>query len=158
MAIKRLYGFTSKLKYNDMNDTLINDTLNISAGQIPDSIGFTTPNYWLWIAVIELLIIIYLLFFTRKKTHALSEKERFKKDAKDGDVDFGNIINSSFHVKPLYDELKIKCHPDRFPNDENKNKIALDIFQEISKNKTNYKKLIELKEKAKNELNINFKS
>lgn len=72
------------------------------------------------------------------------------------DVDFRNIITSSFHTQPLYNELKVKCHPDRFPNDEIKKKIANALFQEISKNKTNYKKLVELKERAKQELYINF--
>lgn len=79
-------------------------------------------------------------------------KERSLKE----EIDFGNIIKSSFHTQPLYDELKVKCHPDRFPNDETKNKTADALFQEITKNKTNYKKLVELKERAKLELNINF--
>jgi hypothetical protein len=105
------------------------------------------------IAIFELLVIIYLIF-SRKKSE--SARLQFRREAKEGDIDFGNIINSSFHVKPLYEDLKVKCHPDRFPNDVEKNQIALELFQEISKNKTNYKKLIELKELAKQKLNINF--
>ena len=56
----------------------------------------------------------------------------------------------------LYDELKVKCHPDRFPTDKEKNTIAENIFQEISKNKNNVKRLLELKEEASQKLNINF--
>jgi hypothetical protein len=52
--------------------------------------------------------------------------------------------------------LKVKCHPDRFATDAEKNVIAENIFQEITKNKTNVKRLIELKEEAKQKLNINF--
>lgn len=140
-----------------MNESIINDTIKASSELIAmtDSTSSDSINFWFWIALIELLIIIYFIFFKKKNT-VLSAKEQFKKDSKEGEIDFGNIINSSFHVKPLYDELKVKCHPDKFPNDTEKNKIALDLFQEISKNKTDYKKLIELKELAKDKLNINF--
>ncbi|PKP08882.1 MAG: molecular chaperone DnaJ [Bacteroidetes bacterium HGW-Bacteroidetes-4] len=138
-----------------MNDTLFTDTIKATSEVVTKTDAATTNsiNYWMWIAILELVIIV-LLILSRKKPD--SKKELFKREAKQGDIDFGNIINSSFHVKPLYDELKVKCHPDRFPNDIEKNKIALAIFQEISKNKTNYKKLIELKELAKQKLNINF--
>lgn len=112
-------------------------------------------NLWLWIAIIELVIIIFILI-TKRKNKAVNAKQQFKKEAKEGEIDFGNIINSSFHVKPLYDELKVKCHPDRFPTDDEKNAIALELFQEISKNRTDYKKLTELKELAKIKLNIKF--
>ena len=71
-------------------------------------------------------------------------------------VDFGNIINSSFHSNALYDEMKVKCHPDRFPTDKGKNQIAEDLFQAISKNKNNYKRLVELKSEARQKLGIKF--
>ncbi|GAB1405804.1 hypothetical protein MASR1M74_29860 [Lentimicrobium sp.] len=140
-----------------MSEQIVNDTIQKSSEIISgvNSASTDSVNIWLWIALIELLIIIYLLFFKKNKKE-LSAKEKFKKESKEGEIDFGNIITSSFHVKPLYDELKVKCHPDRFPTDSEKNKIALSIFQEFSKNKTNYKKLIELKEQAKNELGIKF--
>ena len=134
---------------------LINDSIQLSSYtlKVTEKHSNFENNFWLWIAIIQLLIIIYLLF-SKKKNKTFSAKDQFIKDAKDKEVDFGNIINSSFHVKPLYDELKIKCHPDNFPIDINKNKIALELFQEISKNRTDYKKLTELKEIAIQKLNI----
>jgi len=140
-----------------MDKRLLADTI-YSAKEIvvgTEQHSIISNNFWMWTAIFELIIIIYLLFFRRSKKPN-STKEQFKTDAKQRDIDFGNIITSSFHAKHLYDELKVKCHPDRFPNDNEKNKIALELFQEISKNKTNYKKLIELKELAKQKLNINF--
>lgn len=138
-----------------MNDTVLIDTIKIANQVISktDNEIISSHNIWMWIAVIELILIIYLIL-SRKKPE--SARVQFKREAKTGDIDFGNIINSSFHVKPLYDELKVKCHPDRFPDDVEKNQIALELYQEISKNKTNYKKLIELKELAKQKLSINF--
>ena len=86
----------------------------------------------------------------------VTAKQQFKSESLKQDIDFNNIINSSFNSIKLYDELKVKCHPDRFPTDKEKNMLAENLFQEISKNKTNVKRLLELKEEAIQKLNINF--
>lgn len=111
-------------------------------------------NIWFWIAIIELLLIFFLLFSRKmKRVKREDKKTKFKQEAMNETVDFDNIINSSFQAQRLYDELKIKCHPDRFPTDNEKNKIALELFQEIAKNKTNHKKLVALKKEAEIKLN-----
>ena len=138
-----------------MDGIMLTDTIN-TANEIlikSNTDKISSVNYWMWIAIIELAIIVFIILFRKKTEHW---KTQYKREAKEEDIDFGNIIKSSFHVKQLYDELKVKCHPDRFPNNNEKNQIALELFQEISKNKTNYKKLIELKELAIQKLNINF--
>lgn len=112
-------------------------------------------NHWMWIAILELVIItILLLFLARRRKE--SGKTKFKTESLRQNIDFDNIINSSFHSIKLYDELKVRCHPDRFSTDREKNAIAELIFQEITKNKTNVKRLLELKEEAKQRLNINL--
>ena len=63
-------------------------------------------------------------------------------------------MNSAFLSAELYDKLKVRCHPDRFALDEEKQIIAEDIFQRISKNKANYKILLQLKQEAEEKLNI----
>ena len=68
-------------------------------------------------------------------------------------MDFDNVINSAFSAQGLYNELKAKCHPDRF-QDENLKLEATRIFQEITKNKYNYKILKQLKEEAISKLKI----
>ena len=138
-----------------MIDTLKTDTLTSISNEVASKLNAdaSSYDYWFWIAMLEFVIIFYIVFIKKNKE---TVKEKFKRDAKSTEVDFDNIINSSFNVKPLYHELKVKCHPDRFPNDKIKNEIALTIFQEIEKNKTDYKKLIELRELAKHKLNINF--
>ena len=66
-----------------------------------------------------------------------------------------NLMDSIHNSRNLYKELSKKCHPDRFINDP-KQKIAEEIFQEISENERNFEKLSLLKLRAINELNINF--
>jgi len=139
-----------------MNDTLINDSIKIINTIIARKVEKgESINWWMWIAVVQFLIIIYLIIKDRLNSKN-TEKLRFKNESLAKDIDFDNIINSSFNSTKLYDELKVKCHPDRFPIDDEKNIIADKIFQEITKNKTNIKRLIELKEEAQKKLDLNF--
>lgn len=139
-----------------MNDTLIRDSLKLANEVIGNSSNTNSINtFWIWIAITEFLVIIFLLFKRKTKVKE-TVKSKFKTDSLKGEIDFHNIIDSSFNSMKLYDELKVKCHPDKFPTDKEMNKIADSLFQEINKNKTNTKRLLELKEEAKQKLNINF--
>jgi hypothetical protein len=54
-----------------------------------------------------------------------------------------NVVNSMFLCAPIYDKLKVKCHPDRFV-DENQKAVVESLFQELQKYKYNYERLIEI--------------
>lgn len=141
-----------------MNETIIKDTIKVASETISKSIAFENNehiNWWLWIAIIEFVLIIFLVIKQNIKPKD-TIKQKFKKESLKEEIDFNNIINSSFNSKQLFDELKVKCHPDRFPTDKEKNLIADKLFQEITENQNNAKRLIELKEEAKQKLNINF--
>lgn len=138
-----------------MIDSLIHDSLTVAGGPIYTKNGISSySNWWMWVAVVEFVIILVILVSKRVKPKDVSKK-KFKDESLSHEIDFNNIINSSFNSSKLYDELKTKCHPDRFPTENEKNIIAENIFQEITKNKNNIKRLLELKEEAKNKLNIN---
>ncbi len=113
-------------------------------------------NVWFWISIIEFIIILVLMFISSRKKFKKSKFKRDKVIALKEDIDFSNIINSSFNSKVLYDELIRKCHPDKFVENEEKNKMAVLISQEITKNKNDVKRLLELKELAIKQLNINI--
>ena len=139
-----------------MNDTLIQDSIKVAGKAISKvTEANDNTNLWMWLAIVELGIIAYLILKEKLKSK-VTAKQQFKSESLKQDIDFNNIINSSFNSIKLYDELKVKCHPDRFPTDKEKNIIAENLFQEISKNKTNVKRLLELKEEAIQKLNINF--
>jgi len=139
-----------------MNDSLFQDSLKVATEAMTKSpeTGNST-NWWMWLAIAEFGIIAVLILREKLKPKDTA-KQRFKNESLKQDIDFNNIINSSFHSVQLYDELKVKCHPDRFPTDKELNSIAENLFQEITKNKNNVKRLLELKEEAKQKLNINF--
>jgi hypothetical protein len=139
-----------------MNDTLIQDSIKVAGKTISKvTEANDNTNWWMWLAIVELGVIAYLILKEKLKSK-VTAKQQFKSESLKQDIDFNNIINSSFNSIKLYDELKVKCHPDRFPTDREKNIIAENLFQEISKNKTNVKRLLELKEEAIQKLNINF--
>ncbi len=118
-------------------------------------------NVWFWIAIAEFIAFVMTIIIILSSRHSKPSKKQMIRDKvmKEGDVDFGQTIKTAFDVKKaqaLYDVLKKRCHPDVFSPDAEKVAIADDLFQEITKNKNNYKKLLELKEMAKEKLNINF--
>lgn len=73
-------------------------------------------------------------FFTSKKSKSKPEAEN---------REMTNVVNSMFLCSPIYDKLKVKCHPDRFI-DEKQKVIAQDLFQKLQENKYNYEKLLEI--------------
>lgn len=135
-----------------MRDTIIiKDTTTSVAKEIAKQAGNNTWDY-IFLCIGILIILSVAIYLIRKRQ--TTERQRIKKKLlENSDVDFDNIINSAFSAQKLYDELKIKCHPDRF-QDENLKLEATRIFQEITENKYNYKILIQLKKEAIHKLKI----
>lgn len=140
-----------------MSLIIIQDSLKVAKQTIKENSieSNESINWWLWIAIIQFIIIVFLVIkLNLKKNKSL--KQKIKKESLGNLIDFDNIINSSFNSNEIYNELKVKCHPDRFPSDVKKNLIAENLFQEITKNKNNIKQLLKLRERVKQELNIKF--
>ena len=79
-----------------------------------------------------------------------------KQVLEEGEIDFANLVNSSFNAEGLYKELLVKCHPDRFAPNSEMMAIANELSSKITKNKHDIKQLKALKEEARNKLNINI--
>ena len=112
-------------------------------------------NWWMAISIIELAVIVILLLGRAAKHN--DKRSHIKQQVKsEGDIDFGNIVNSAFGAETLYKDLIRKCHPDRFAPDADKVAVANDITERLGKHKNDIKKLNELKVEAINKLNINL--
>lgn len=108
-------------------------------------------NEWFYISLLEFVFIAFLLV---GKLRMMQKKREQKREILSSDnIDYDNIIKSSFNSQSLYDGLKKKCHPDRFLDGE-KNKIATEIFAKIVENKYNYQELESIKKEAESKLNI----
>lgn len=131
------------------------DTTSVSALKSGTTL---LTSFWFWLSLVEFTLIILLLIRLRKRKSNLAFADLPKdkiKNAKEMDIDMDNLMNSINGSRDLYKELSRLCHPDRFVN-KPEQKIAEEIFQEISRHKRNYEKLTSLKERAKSELSINF--
>ncbi len=130
------------------------DSLQTMMDSIEQAAQSTTGvNLWMIIAIVELVIIIVLITLIKSSNNSRSEIK--KKVLAEGDIDFSNLVNSSFNAEGLYRDILIKCHPDRFAPDTEKMVIANELSAKITKNKHDIKRLEELKEEAKTKLNIN---
>lgn len=121
----------------------------ISISEIQASTIYILPIF----LVLILLVIIILLFKRKNKKEVYRTKNNVLKE---GEIDFTNIIDSSFKAKSLYDKLKKVCHPDKYAKDKLLFEKATEIFSLLVKNKHNYIELVKLKDIAKKELNINI--
>lgn len=119
------------------------------------SIDTNTQEY---ILVSAIVVITILLIYCIYRKFVSSDTQKTKsKILNEGNIDFSNVIDSSFKAKALYDKLKKVCHPDKFAKDEALTIKSTEIFSLIVKNKHNYNELLRLKERAKKELNIHIK-
>lgn len=114
-------------------------------------------SFWMWLSIVELVIIIALIYALKAKSSKAMAKKKFREESLSEDLDLGNVINSSFHATPLYDELKKVCHPDRFLNESDREK-ANEIFQLVNQHRRDFNRLTSLKEQASRELGIKFKT
>lgn len=132
----------------DSIQTMVKDTASSSGG---------VHEVWMYVALAEFVLLLFICVPLLWRRRSVSEKEEAKsRILKEGDIDFANVINSSFKSKSLYDELKRKCHPDKFAEDEALCATATEIFGLMVRHKHDYAALCKLKERARTELHINF--
>lgn len=131
------------------NDTLLNIQNEIAT----TSLNTGGVNIWMIIAIVEACLIIILLLTKKNDGNLRSIK---KEVLSEGDVDFADILNSSFNANSLYKDLLAACHPDKYATDEEKLSIANDISARLSLNKHSVKALQELKKEAIEKLGINM--
>lgn len=130
----------------------MNDTIHQLTGQMQQT-SSTGINIWLIVAIVEFAVIVYLLL--TKLNISNSKKAQIKNEVmQEGSIDFSNVLNNAFNSKEIYDDLKKKCHPDRFVDDAEREAIANELFQRITQNQHNIDNLRKLREEAVQKLGI----
>lgn len=66
-------------------------------------------------------------------------------------VDYKGLFVSMGQGQELFNQLKKRCHPDRFVGTE-KYHIAEELFKEVQANSTNYDALMKLRARIDNDL------
>lgn len=130
----------------------MNDTIQQLTGQMQQT-SSTGINIWLIVTIVEFAVIVYLLL--TKLNISNSKKAQIKNEVmQEGSIDFRNVFNNAFNSKEIYDDLKKKCHPDRFVDDAEREVIANELFQRITQNQHNIDNLRKLREEAVQKLGI----
>ncbi len=139
-----------------MNDSIISQTDTLLVAIDPEQLIAQTSSNWLIYLLIGLIVLLLLiLFFVMLNMKMKNSKEYQVKQRvlREDQIDWNNTMYV-FKAQEIYNQLKVVCHPDRF-TDSQQNIIATDLFQRITKSKTNYKELLKLQEEARTKLNIN---
>lgn len=72
-------------------------------------------SIWFWIAFLELIVLIFLIYKLKSKMKGLeltdSETKHLKK-AKKNKIDMDHLMNNIHSSRNLYKDLSKKCHPD----------------------------------------------
>ena len=143
-------------------DTLLNAADGAAAGRIWDGVHWAVP-----VAALEFLVILFLVGRWRAARRAASRMGKSRKDAKmervreqmrearGENVDMDGLMNSIHLSRGLYKELSKRCHPDRFP-DPSRKKTAEELFQLITRHRRDYTHLLELRERARQELGLSL--
>ena len=85
-------------------------------------------------------------FFKKKKD---LDHDVFIEKMKEEQIDMQNIfsnISNRTKIEVLYKELCKLCHPDKFEKDLEKQRLAKELFDRVQGSKTDYNRLLELKE------------
>lgn len=140
-----------------MNDSIVPkiDTLLVSH-EAENALVSTSSNWLIYLLIGVIIVLLLILFFIISNIKMKHSKEYQAKQRilRKDQIDWNNTMYV-FKAQELYNQLKVVCHPDRF-TDSQLNSVATDLFQRITKNKTNYKELLKLQEEAIDKLNINL--
>lgn len=125
-------------------DTLnqISDTVFSKSNPVL-STGNDNVVLWKYVASVELCIILILIFMLLRKQKTKMNKELL--NVKHTEINTDNLMSDIFESKKLYDLLIRRCHPDRFADEQTKEYMTLQS-QRITENRSNYKKLLIIKE------------
>lgn len=99
------------------------------------------------LAAILFSTLIWRYYKKRTPSSENVNKRALFQEYKDNDVDMNNLIESINKSKSLHKVLSKKYHPDKYLNQSTKMK-AEELMKEINRNKTDYKKLLDLEDKA----------
>ena len=123
------------------------------------NVCYNVLDKWMIVSFVELLVIFILVFFLfrkkKKKPNDFYVGEGIE-DFKDVNIDFGNMFNSMFNARKLHSTLKRKIHPDLFPNDEEKIKIANELTARLNESQNDIAKMKEIQAIAVEKLGIEF--
>ena len=142
------------------NSAAINETKSAQTDSITNSAAINETNDWFvwfnWTSFFMGLslgmVLLYYSYYQRKsvKYTIPASKTNIGDDETEKAWDgFFKTFNEQDEAKELYDKLRRKIHPDRFPSDQEKRDAASTLASELGDKKIHLERLKEIEKKAK---------
>lgn len=97
------------------------------------------------------VLLLYYSYYQRKSVKYTIPPSKTKKGDDETEEAWGGFFrtfNEQDEAKELYDKLRRKIHPDRFPSDEEKRDLATQLASELGDKKIHLERLKEIEKKA----------
>ena len=149
-----LYGQTDTvLVSQDTNKTIVESDVNTDEENI-DSERFSVYKILMYLGIVSIMIFLYVRYKKKSEIYSVTE-DQLKTDTKNSETNWNNFftkVSQQPDANQLYNKLIRLSHPDRFPNNDKKIRIANEITSLLGENKLNLGKLQELELRINKEL------
>ena len=149
-----LYGQTDTvLVSQDTNKTIVESDVNTDQENI-DSERFSVYKILMYLGIVSIMIFLYVRYKKKSEIYSVTE-DQLKTDTKNSETNWNNFftkVSQQPDANQLYNKLIRLSHPDRFPNNDKKIRIANEITSLLGENKLNLEKLQELELRINKEL------
>lgn len=135
---------------NAQNDSII-DTTNIMVES--DFLDwFNYPSFFIGLSIG--LLFLYYFYYQKKSVKYTIPSSKTKKREGETEEPWGTFFKTfkeQDEAKELYNNLRRKIHPDRFPTDKGKRDLASKLASELGDNKIHLSRLKEIEIEAQEE-------
>ena len=110
---------------------------------------FNYPSFFIGLAIG--LLFLYYFFYQSKSIKYTITSSKTKKEEGEPEESWGSFFktfNEQDEAESLYDKLRRKIHPDRFPNNNVKRDLATKLASELGDNKIHLDRLNEIEQEA----------
>jgi hypothetical protein len=149
-----LYGQTDTvLVSQDTNKTIVESDVNTDQENI-DSEWFSVYKILMYLGIVSIMMFLYVRYKKKSEIYSVTV-DQLKTDTKNSETNWNNFftkVSQQPDANQLYNKLIRLSHPDRFPNDDKKIRIANEITSLLGENKLNLEKLQELELRINKEL------
>jgi hypothetical protein len=157
-----VFFITGTFVYSQTDTVLVSQDMNKNTVELDgntkqkniDSEWFSVYQVLIYLGIVSIMMFLYIRHKKKSAIYPVTG-DQLKTDTKNSEANWNNFfkkVGQQPDAEKLYNELIRLSHPDRFPNDKNKIKIANEITSSLGENKLDLGKLQELRLKINKEL------
>lgn len=149
-----VYGQTdTELVSQDMNENTMESDVDTEQ-ENTDSEWFSVNQVLMYLGIVSIMILLYIRYKKKSEIYSVTS-DQLKTDTKNSEAIWESVfkkVGQQPDAHQLYNKLIRLSHPDKFPNDDKKNRIANEITSLLGENELDLEKLQELRLRINQEL------